>query len=98
VTNKRSNGASINSYGYQYDLNGNITQKSDNGATTHYGYDPAGRLDSVTEPDATQTSYKFDKQNNIMTKTVKHPASYSFAFKKDGQDYAISQLLISLLL
>jgi YD repeat-containing protein len=66
----------------------------DNGAVTGYSYDALGRLKTVSEPDGTQTAYTFDKQSNIQTKKITHPANYTFDFKKDGQDYAMSNLAV----
>ena len=92
-TNKLADGTILNTYTYQYDLNGNQTKKTDNGAETSYVYDSLGRLTNVTEPDGTHTEYRFDEQSNISNKKITHPSSYEFQFKKNGLDYSMSNVV-----
>lgn len=40
----------------------------------------------------TSTSCTFDANNNIMTKSVLHPAGYTYDFKLNGVDYEIGEI------
>ncbi len=91
--NSLSDNTVVNSYGYTYDLNGNQTQKNDTGNITNYTYDSLNRLQSVTEPDGTQTAYTFDTQGNIMTKSISHPSGFEFDFTQDGIDRTLTSVL-----
>ncbi len=72
----------IGQYSYEYDSRGNQTKKTEikNGESlvTTYTYDALSRLSQVTEPDGTVTSYTFDTNGNIASKTVLHPEGYVF--------------------
>lgn len=74
------NGATVSSYNYTYDPNGNrITQIETNGGaaeTTGYVYDNLDRLLSVTYPDNT-TTYTYDLAYNRTSETVVDSVSSS---------------------
>ncbi len=90
--NTLANGTALNSYSYEYDLNGNRIRKTDNNNITEYSYDALSRLTSVEEADGTATSYTFDTQGNIGTKTVVHPEEYEFTFTQSGQAYTLDNI------
>ena len=94
LVNSTASTAAVNSYSYEYDTVGNQTKKTDNGQITQYTYDSLSRLSRVQEPDGTSTAYTFDQNNNIMTKSVTHPASYSYGLKQDGIDYELSGISV----
>ncbi len=52
---------------YQYDANGNQTQKTDSG-TTSYEYDYANRLIQSIAPNGDTTSYEYDAEGNRVAK------------------------------
>ena len=91
--NTLENGIRTNSYSYEYDLNGNRIREIDNGNVTEYTYDALNRLTGVTEPDGTITSYTFDTQGNIGTKTVEHPEGYEFTFTQGGEEYTLDDVV-----
>jgi YD repeat-containing protein len=70
LTNKKADGTIIDSYVYEYDAAGNQTQKTDSKGVTIYTYDALNRLETVTEPDGTVTSYTFDRSGNRATETI----------------------------
>ncbi|WP_432408146.1 S8 family serine peptidase [Wukongibacter sp. M2B1] len=76
----------INEFSYTYDGVGNQLTKVDANGTTSYTYDKLNRLETVSEPDGSQTTYTFDDNGNIATKDMVHPEDYSFTFKQGGQD------------
>ncbi|WP_321532127.1 RHS repeat-associated core domain-containing protein [uncultured Desulfuromonas sp.] len=55
---------------YQYDANGNTTQKTANGRTTTYDYNSRNRLSSVHLPDGRLVSYCYDPFGRRISKTV----------------------------
>ncbi|WP_432408147.1 RHS repeat protein [Wukongibacter sp. M2B1] len=76
----------INEFSYTYDGVGNQLTRVDANGTTSYTYDNLNRLETVSEPDGSQTTYTFDDNGNIATKDMVHPEDYSFTFKQGGQD------------
>ncbi len=63
----------MQSYGrstYTYDLNGNLTSKTDASGTTYYDYDNLGNLVAVQLPDGTDIEYLIDGQNRRIGKKV----------------------------
>ena len=63
------NGATINTFEYEYDNNGNTTKEIRNGAATLYSYDNLDRLVSVTYSDGTSVAYEYDTLNNRTKET-----------------------------
>ena len=58
---------------YQYDYADKLTSVSQNGLTTTKVYgDPAGRLSSVTLPNAVVVSYGYDRNSNVTSLTYKN--------------------------
>ena len=55
---------------YQYDANGNTTQKTANGQTTTYDYNSRNRLSRVHLPDGRLVSYRYDPFGRRISKTV----------------------------
>lgn len=65
ITHKDATAAPLAAYAYQYDAADRLTQKTENGAVTAYGYDAVGQL---TQDGA--TSYSYDAAGNRTTATV----------------------------
>ncbi len=63
------NGASVNTFAYEYDNNGNTTKEIRNGKATSYSYDNLDRLISVTYSDGTSVTYEYDALNNRTKET-----------------------------
>lgn len=63
------NGATINTFEYEYDNNGNTTKEIHNGAATLYSYDNLDRLVSVIYSDGTSVAYEYDTLNNRTKET-----------------------------
>ena len=59
------NGAS-----YQFDKNGNLTQKTFNNEITNYQYDGENRLIKVIQPDGTTINFQYDPFGNRIAKTI----------------------------
>ena len=55
---------------YQYDANGNTTQKTANGQTTTYDYNSRNLLSRVHLPDGRLVSYRYDPFGRRISKTV----------------------------
>ena len=55
---------------YQYDANGNTTQKTATGQTTTYDYNSRNRLSRVHLPDGHLVSYRYDPFGRRISKTV----------------------------
>nr|WP_320050524.1 RHS repeat-associated core domain-containing protein [uncultured Desulfuromonas sp.] len=55
---------------YQYDANGNTTEKTANGQTTTYDYNSRNRLSRVHLPDGRLVSYRYDPFGRRISKTV----------------------------
>lgn len=70
LTNKKADGTVIDTYSYTYDSAHNQTSKTDAKGTTTYTYDSLNRLETVTEPTDTVTSYTYDKAGNRQTQVV----------------------------
>ena len=71
LTNKKADGSVIDTYSYTYDAAHNQITKTDAKGTTSYTYDVLNRLETVTEPNGTKTTYTYDKAGNRETETVK---------------------------
>lgn len=74
LTNKKSDGSTMDTYTYTYDATHNQTSKNEviNGVTkgtTNYTYDTLNRLLTVTEPGRT-TTYTYDASGNRATETI----------------------------
>ncbi len=69
LTNKKADGTTIESYSYTYDANGNQTTKTDAKGTTTYTYDSQNRLQTITEPNGSTTTYTYDKAGNRTKET-----------------------------
>ncbi len=70
LKNKKADGTILDEYVYEYDAAGNQTKKTDSKGITRYTYDMLNRLETVTEPDGTVTSYTFDRSGNRATEIV----------------------------
>jgi len=71
-------GATLGSFGYTYDPNGNRQTASDSSGTTTYGYDALDRLTSAQGPSGS-TSYGYDAAGNRTTLTTAQGATaYSY--------------------
>ncbi|QUI20894.1 hypothetical protein HZI73_00585 [Vallitalea pronyensis] len=57
-------GKNLNTYLYQYDLNGNITEKQENGQRTTYTYDQLNQLTNVIYPNNMEETYRYDIAGN----------------------------------
>ena len=68
------NGNSLLSYSYQYDRNGNRTEKRDlkNGNATAYVYDTMQRLREVTYPETGKETYRYDEAGNRIQKQTQN--------------------------
>ncbi len=77
IDNRGPGGATLSSYGYGYDGNGNraFQHETNGGAleTTSYGYDLDDRLWQVAYPDQT-TTYSFDAVGNRIAERSEDPA------------------------
>ena len=70
---------------YQYDANGNLTQKTQksNGATTRYSYDAEDQLVRVDFPDGTNAQYRYDGLGRRIEKNVSGTIT---RYVYDGED------------
>ncbi|MCI7789388.1 MAG: hypothetical protein MR531_01180, partial [Lachnospiraceae bacterium] len=70
VETKDADGSIRMSYSYQYDRNGNRTEKKDlkNGNATTYLYDSMQRLSEVTYPGTGKETYRYDAAGNRIQK------------------------------
>ena len=95
-TSIMSSGEAISVRHYTYDINGNMIEMYDElwepSEEISYTYDAINRLTSETQRDGTVTSYTFDNQNNIATKSITHPSSAEFSFAQSGTNRVISGL------
>jgi len=71
---------------YQYDLNGNLTQKASGSENTHYTYDALDRLICATGP-SHQAYYEYDEEGRRMSKTALTRDSLNSAWKSEGPVY-----------
>lgn len=62
---------------FQYDANGNRITATVAGQTTTYGYDPMGRMTSVTDAAGHVASYTYDELDRVRTVTLPRPSSTS---------------------
>ncbi len=76
-------GSPLLSFSYVRDDLGRITEKTENGVVTAYGYDAAGRLTTVTEDGDLVESYAYDPNGNRISSLN---ASGTFAATVDDQD------------
>lgn len=66
-------GAVTAAYSYGYDLDGHVTEQdvvlpgNPSAGNNTYGYDPAGRLVSWTQPNAAVSTYVWDKSGNLIS-------------------------------
>jgi RHS repeat-associated protein len=73
-----STGSTLHSYSYQYDLQGNRTQITEDGTTTTYQYDQLNQLTKVTQG-ATTVTYKYDANSNrISMQTGSGTTTYTY--------------------
>ena len=93
IANIDSSGATINEFHYTYDGVGNQLTKVDANGTTNYTYDKLNRLETISEPDGSQTIYTFDNNGNIATKDMVHPSNYSFTFKQGGVEKEMREII-----
>ena len=70
LINAGKNGATISSYQYTYDPDGNQLTKTEAKGTTSYAYDSLNRLSKVTEPGGKETSYTYDSTGNRKTEKI----------------------------
>lgn len=54
---------------FTYNILDQLTVMQDSIGTTTYGYDPAGRINSVTDPHLFNVSYKYDEAGNLQELT-----------------------------
>lgn len=89
LVNKKST-TTISSYSYSYNLDGNISRKTENGKTTDYIYDGTGRLsnEKITKGTAiTNMSYSYDMAGNRSYLTVTGSENYvtSYSYDKNNR-------------
>lgn len=70
LTHKQSDGSLINDYSYDYDNNGNIISKTENGQVTTYRYDAINQLVEVEYPEVGVETYIYDPAGNRTEKTI----------------------------
>jgi RHS repeat-associated protein len=70
---------------YAYDGNGRRISMTDASGTTHYGYDLAGQLLTVTEPDGAVTATAYDATGQRTSLT--YPDGLELAYTYDGNGY-----------
>ena len=70
-----------NTTNYSYDLAGKLVDVTDAMGTTHHVWDRAGRMSSVTRPDAKQVSYQYDANDNRTR--VTHPDGFFVEYEYD---------------
>ena len=70
VETKNADGSILLSYSYQYDRNGNRTEKKDlkNGNSTTYLYDTMQRLSEAAYPETGKETYRYDEAGNRIQK------------------------------
>ncbi len=76
-------GSPLLSFSYLRDDLGRITEKTENGVVTAYGYDAAGRLTTVTEDGDLVESYAYDPNGNRISSLN---SAGTFAATVDDQD------------
>lgn len=77
MLHKKSDGALLDGFAYEYDANGNRTSMTDNLGKHAYAYDKLDRLTQVKEPFGLTQDYQYDPVGNRtrLTKAQKYPTS-----------------------
>ena len=70
--------------GYGYDAGGNIVERSSAAGTVRYGYDAAGRMQSVVDMDGGTTRYDYDKAGRVAAVHVPNGVLTSYGHDDDG--------------
>jgi RHS repeat-associated protein len=86
---------------YSYTANGELTQKTENGVTTHYTYDVLGNLMQVRLPGDVRIDYIVDGENRRIGKMVNGSLVQGFLYKDqlnpiaelDGDNNVISRFV-----
>jgi RHS repeat-associated protein len=81
-------GATLANYAYQYDLDNCLTQKTENGTTTTYGYDKLGEITSENGK-----SYSYDASGNrtmagyvtAADNRTTNDGTWAYSYNADGQ-------------
>ncbi len=70
----------------EYGANGRMTSRTDaNGRATSYGYDPAARLQTVTDPAGNTTTYSYDEVGNRLSQTDALGRTTAFTYDAMGR-------------
>lgn len=72
---------------YSYDLNGNLTSKTDAGGTWLYTWDYENRLKQATRPDGVAVTYKYDALGRRIQRTPNSGIATNFSY--DGADVVL---------
>ena len=75
LINKNAAGTIIDTYSYTYDGAHNQTSKTDSKGQTTDTYDSLNRVESVTDPSGTVTTYTYDPAGNRLSETVESGAT-----------------------
>jgi RHS repeat-associated protein len=78
LTQKKSDGSTLNAFSYTYDINGNQLTKTENGTISSFGYDTLNRISTSTQFNET---YNYDSRGNRTSMTSNSP------FESPGKEY-----------
>ncbi|WP_240343802.1 RHS repeat-associated core domain-containing protein [Paenibacillus sp. SYP-B3998] len=70
LTEKKSDGTTLNTFAYTYDNNGNQKTKTENGTTNNFNYD---QLNRISTSDQFNESYGYDNRGNRTSMTTNNP-------------------------
>ena len=89
----RKAGSSTTTFGYSYDLNGNLLQETENGNVVNaYTYDDLNRLATETDKFGTATTYGFNANGNITSKVMTYAPETSYTLTNAGASYEFTNI------
>ena len=89
----RKAGSSTTTFGYSYDLNGNLLQETENGNVVNaYTYDDLNRLATETDKFGTTTTYGFNANGNITSKVMTYAPETSYTLTNAGASYEFTNI------